>query len=516
MIKIMRKNNLITKTYTAFAVTTLALTLISAKSYAVTLSQDEARQLEQNFDDFIEKQRLNYKIQGISLVTKGDVNVNQKGNKYYAVTLPHLSIEDKNFNITEIGVISMNIVPSPDRQSWKASFAIPTPINVFENGNELVSQISIGGQKASAIWNTELNNVIKADIHYDNVKFRGLNPKATLSIPKIKYTTNLDKNKDGTWSGPANLNIYNLSGSGENHFGIDIEAIEINADIENLSPDAVKAFEETNAALGESRELNNNINTISPSHFKAYTNMLIDYYSNAANGFDLNMKAQNVRMNGQTKDSQNANLMVKNFEFGIDMQDIKSNKMSFDTNIQARGMKAQPTPGDLPVLFPKNFGFNVTVHNFPYQNVLATAKEDLRNNPDKGEKGYISGSLLNEKLPQMAKDAGTYITLQNTLVSNDNFKFLFDGTITPDLHAKQSMVGNIKATVYEHDKLMQTFMMNMASNPFLMLPLSFQSLAVESVDNKGVPVHIYDFKVDKSGGLTINDMTLGSGGLFGR
>lgn len=498
----------------SIAAAALSLALTTASPVLAAANEQEAQEIKSSIEQYITQQRQLYKMQGANLITKGDVQVTPKG-KYYAVILPHISSEDKQYNVTEVGVISMNVAPIKGTPRWKASVALPTPINVYENGNELQSQIIIGKQRATFVWDTQLDSPVTADATYENVQIRSLDPQIDFSIPKITYKVNMKENKDGTWTGPASVDLFNLVGSGENNFGLDIEHTTITATVDSLSSNAVEKHLDTANALAESFELNNDKDIASSPHFKAYGNMILDYYTNAANGMGFKIDATNIRIKGQTVESPDSNLLLGSFIFDTQFKDLKSDRTTFDADIQARGIKAQPTPSTLPVLFPEDTTFNFTVHNFPFQSVFKKTKEQLRINQGEHGGGYVKETLLADQLPQMAMDAGTYITLQDTQISNDNFKFLFDGRLQPDTTAPQPMTGNIKMTIYNHDKLMNTFMMNAAQIPFLSMPLMFQSLAVQSTDKDGIPVHIYDFQITKQGNLTINGQSLGGGGLLG-
>ena len=147
-----------------------------------------AQELKAMFNKLIERQKDAYKISGTEFRTTGDVMVEPAGN-YYAITLPNITTLDANGSRAELGMIAINAIPSDVDGQWKMSIAWPSPITFINKQGKPELKIDIGAQRMAGLFDKRMENFIKMDAAYQNVRVENYEKDNIITMPKISIKT---------------------------------------------------------------------------------------------------------------------------------------------------------------------------------------------------------------------------------------------------------------------------------------------------------------------------------------
>lgn len=185
------------------------LVLASTSAFAAAPVTDEgATALQSRFAKEFGS-RKDIKVAGMKADFTGAVNVVAKGS-YYQTTLPSLKLTDKKNNVVNVGKVVMNMMPTEDADEWKTSVAIPSTIGYQDVAGKNNSQITIGSQQASGIWDMKVFGLRKLDSSYNNIAFKNLSTKEGFSGDTLTVSYDLTKSADG-FSGPVDVMAKQLN-----------------------------------------------------------------------------------------------------------------------------------------------------------------------------------------------------------------------------------------------------------------------------------------------------------------
>lgn len=175
--------------------TCLALLLfIPAQALAET-SPETAQKLDKMFSKMLDSYADKAEKRGFTLLQDGQIMVETANDRYYAVTLPSLSLKYPEGGTLKIGMIAANVLPTEKADEWKISMAIPTPIVFYNKSNTPEMRIHIGGQNFSGIWNERLNSYSKFDGRYQDIRIENANVESETIIPAITLALDLSEGK---------------------------------------------------------------------------------------------------------------------------------------------------------------------------------------------------------------------------------------------------------------------------------------------------------------------------------
>ncbi len=186
------------------------LMLIALPTQAQTLTTDERAQvLKGQIEGFLENQKTVAANNGSTLVTKGDITV-EKAVGYYALTLPHITYIDAEGIRSEIGMIAVNAIPE-GTHDWKVTIALPTPISSFQKNGAPQFKTDIGAQNATGMWNEKLGHFTALNAAFGNLRFQDVMDKDALTIESATFTSALNENDPGAFTGTARMVFENLT-----------------------------------------------------------------------------------------------------------------------------------------------------------------------------------------------------------------------------------------------------------------------------------------------------------------
>lgn len=508
------------------------IALLSCSSMTPAFAQeldDNGKQLKAMFEKIIEDQKkLEFGPSSVysSLVFDGDVNVEQSG-KYYAVTLPHMTLQYPDGAKFEIGMVAINAAPHDDPDQWKMTFALPTPMTLTDENGEKTMQMKIGGQSASGVWNDTLGYFSKLDANYENIEFSDPENTYKFSMPNVRAVYDLDSDEEGKWSGPVyftfdetNMNIPEEGGE-----VLRIGSINFNMEMFKYNPANMDKYQEqiqklallqTDDAEGEA-----------PAPDIDVATMIDTFVSLMGDGFTSQYQLKDIMIKGDREENKFETLKIADAGFGFDMTGFLSNKVALDLRMGYQGFEMLPPPAGVPDIAPKNFNMDFSLQNIPFKEITDMGKNTAEAAMANPQMAQMAGMSVLFKLPALLSEAGTTLVMKDNHFGNDAYHVQIDGEVLTDIEAVNTATADVTGSIKGMDKLTQSLNAEMQANPtgpnasFIQQALMVLTMAKGfgeiSTNENGEPVHMYKFIMNKEGQMLLNgqDMKMLMGGAAG-
>ncbi|MGH1399332.1 MAG: hypothetical protein ACRBCT_08975 [Alphaproteobacteria bacterium] len=424
--------------------------------FAAPTHADEvtATHLKTLFTNILSEQQKIIAIDGTTtLNTKGDITVEEAG-KYYAITLPHLSINDSDGGAFDIGIISINASPHDANGQWKMTIALPTPLRITNADTAETIEIHFRSQKASGIFHEDIQQFSKFDAAYKNVKIgRAQN---TLNIGNITIKSDMEPDENNRWSGPATIALRNITtGTGGTKSKIKIDGIMANFLIDQLDPAMYLQHKNTILALHDQGAFSS-ADKISSATTQKLAASSFDAITKGMNGFSAKYAISGIDLTNRKGEKST----IKNTEITVNAGGfLESNKMNFGLGIKYDGFDASSMEQSNKNIIPSKADIGINIKNIPYieltkigQNTLAARAKD----EDIGKAIKMASIGLMFKLPAILSQAGTSIEIKDNMIGNALYTLALNGNIRADINAAKSATANITALFTGLDALMNT------------------------------------------------------------
>ncbi len=135
-------------------------------------------------------QKAAFEKTGGTFETNGTIMIEPAG-KYYAVTLPDITLVHANKSRTALGLIALNASPAGEKK-WNITMALPTPIITKDAGGQTESELSFGKQHFTGLWDENFQNFTNLKTIYENVRLSlpqqtADRPFSAATIKKLGY-----------------------------------------------------------------------------------------------------------------------------------------------------------------------------------------------------------------------------------------------------------------------------------------------------------------------------------------
>lgn len=470
--------------------------------------------LEKTFRGILERQAEEAELQDSTLVMEGDVMV-EDADTYYAVTLPHLSLEYEDGSRFEIGIIAVNAIPADDGMI-KMTVALPTPMTLKEPDGGAAVKIEIGSQNLSGIWHEKMNSFTKLKAQYKDITVRAMKDGEKFIIPDTQTVINLEQNDNGNWTGPIKLDVRDaeiISKAGENvgRFG----HIALNSRVIDYSLDTAMKYEENLRALMESYESGDSP-SISGQHMSAVYSLVTDVMMNAWDGFETTISVEDIELFTPAKEDAPAeHIKLDKGGFSFDMTGFRDNSVTMRTAFHYDGLDIQPPPEDFSDATPSRMNFDFNIANVPFKEIVDLGKTSIEAGAQNPQMAQMIGLQAMMSIPQLITQAGTKLTIDNSYAGNDIYNILVNGAVTADLKAAFGATGESTVEVFGLDKLIEIYKSRL-DDPALteeekkVVQENIQKITVlktvgqQAENEEGQPVRIYKFTLDEKGQTMLN------------
>ncbi len=439
-----------------FTILSFFLILSPQDASAQKINDKEAALLKTEIQKTLEFYNGFYAAGGAAtLKWDGDILV-EPADKYYAVTLPDLTIIDhQKQQEIHVGMIAANAIPvekkdANDIDKWNLSVALPTPILAHRNG-KVVGQVDAREQKISILWAPALKQMIDADITLDDVVFADYTTGLSTLADSFKLERNFRKDgKQNTWTGFDRYTIENILLQDQNKTEImKAKKIVAKSDLQNMdfqkALDMQKRYGELSKGIAENKS---GIDTTTVIDFigqglglyagqKAMFHVEDAYVYGAETGRALDIDTIDglVEMTGKGKGFVKSKVWLENV-------------MSYTLTPQGQKQVSMHSPF--------NVVFDGSLNNLPE---LKDFKSMIQNTPITNEQGQPTGfydkTIKVGELLTLLNKTGTLVTINEVKAESALSSMALTGNTTFHPDAQWGVQSNSVLTFQGLDKLSQ-------------------------------------------------------------
>lgn len=497
---------------TIFVVFAAVFSIISLNAHGQDNSPES--RLENVFRDLLERQAEEAESRNAKLVTEGDIMVEDAGS-YYAVTLPHISLEYPEGGRFEIGIIAINAIPGEDK-TIKMTVALPTPMTAFNPDGEAVMAASIGRQNLSGIWHEDMRSFTKLKAKYSDIRMQSLEDSTAVLMPKAEAVINLEQNEGGNWSGPLTLDIRELQTFSETGEAVaTFGHIGLNSSVFDYSLDTVMKHEDNMRALTESLQSGDSPST-SSQHITAIYKLVTDVMMNAWDGFENTITVSDMDINVPAKGNEPAeHVTLDQGGFSFDMTGFRDNNVAMRIAFSYEGLSVEPVPEDFSATTPTDMNFDFNITNVPFSEIVGLGETTIDAGTKNPQMAQMIGLQALMSIPQLITEAGTKLSIDNSYAGNESYNVLVNGALTADLKAALGATGESTIEVRGLETLIDAYKAQLDDPDIteaeekvikdnLKKISTLQLIGQQAEDDQGRAIRSYKFELGQDGKATLN------------
>ncbi len=523
------------KTFLSFM--TLAMLAFSPAAYAQKPVSDEGMtQVKQAVDDAIKFERDVAAKSGAGLKMSADPQITNKGS-YYEVRLPDVSYTYPAVGVIDVGTVVLNVTHGKTDDEYLASMAVqPTMTFTAEDGQKLV--MNVGSQKFAMAWQAGLRTPTRVDAEYKDLKLTADGKeKFDAVIAHTRVVVNLQKNAEGTWSGPIETEMTDITGNlpaSETAGAATIKLARIynKTDYDSFDLALALSSKKKMEALVNDAEGKNVEDTE-----KVLTTLLEDgtaFFGGAkteivVSNFVAEVAALPAK-EGQTPE-QPRSLRLAEFSSLVDIQGLKSDKGNISARVTIKDLVGNnvvdpETAGYLP----QNGNIELYMQDMPLQSLykafaglaiqgLRAAKmaeeAEARGQPSNMKRHHESQVMAAAfALPQMLTTAGSSVSVRNSFIRAPDLSADLFGSFKATPGAAKIGVGEMTLKLQGLDEALKKLETDDSRQARRAVQgLSFLQVLGQQDTENGKPIRKYVFAVTLEGKMLLNGAEIG--GLLG-
>lgn len=491
------------------------IVLIAPAPAFAQITPQGVEKLQSLFADIIARYASAAKSSGAELITEGDILV-EPGDFYYAVTLPHVSVKQKDGSTTEIGMISANVIPGEKPDQWKMTVALPTPLTHRNPEGTITLIAGIGSQNFAGIWHEKFGTFIKINAQYKDIAIDQPLEQTRAAIPSASLTYDLTENAEGRWSGPADFKMSDFrmmfdKDKSEAHIG----SLSVTSAIKDYALDSAQNYQAQIEALTESYEAGD-APSDSTAHLLGVYNMVFDFLGKAWDGFGFSMTMTDFSLTRPpSPGTPEGRIIISNAGFGFDMDGFRSGIVRMGLAVNYDGFLMTPTTPDYNPATPGHVEARLNIGNLPYAEMVDLGRGALQGTLQNPQAGKLAGLQAMMMLPQILTTAQTTATLNTMTFGNAQYDVLANGAMTANLKAVSGATGKARAEVSGMERLTE-LLKTSAENPGVdaaqkkTMQDTLATLAVVQMigqmekNSAGKDVRVYNFELNEQGQALLN------------
>jgi hypothetical protein len=459
------------------------------------------------FDELLSFQKSSLASSGMTLQFDGAVNVENAG-KYYAVTLPHLSVAYGDGSKLDIGMVAVNASVHQEPGKWKMTLAVPTPMVFSDSSGVETGRLSIGGQSAAGIWSEALKNFSKLDANYESISLSFKKNAVEIVIPKTRVVYDLDEGAPGKWSGPVYFNFSNIAVSNATHKDVlKIGQLDLNIETFEFDQNGFAKYQKDLTAFIQNAEKNP---AAAPS--AAETQQLYNTFMAAlGDGFTSQYQISDISIKGdETQDF--TSIALGSASIGFDATGFLKDQVTLGLRLAYDGVKIEPAQAGIKKLVPSTLNLDWAVEKIPFKAVSGTVGNTLQGAGTQGDAMQFGAMSLLFKLPALLSQAGTSIVLENNKIANDIYQVDVNGKAIANLQAVNSATADVTMVIKGLDAILGILNAEAsspdASKADVTEAINYITMlkAMGAVDPAvaGETVHKYHFIMNEQGQMLLN------------
>jgi len=507
---------------------TLAFLFSVSQAQANTVSLNGAKDIESDIEAIIQQLDDGTAASGMKLMQDGELKVVPRADSYYAVTFPHLSIVMPSEEKLDIGVISMNVMPTESDKMWKITMAMPTPMAVYDDDEALAFTIDIGEQKFAGVWHTEAQYFIQEQTEYKNIVAKDAQDNFVFTIPVLTSQTDLDETSPGLLSGGTYMNMKNINLDVGAKSMLSIDGIVLEADISDYDYKKMHQYREDVSGMmkdlqtAQDGEMDDDIGS---KQVNQLMTSIMDNLMSAWKGFDARATITGIRGSDPTGMMP---VSLDGLTFSYGSTDFNTDDASIYYGFSHSGLNVQVPDPTTQAMIPTTSNFKLRFDSVPLQKLMQEAKTVTEKAAAQPNAAQMHTNEIKNKIPQMLADAGTQLEISNSFVEGKDYAVHYSGNVRADASAAKKAVGDALITFHGMDKIIQQIQASQAEGGSMMPPMLQQGLAMlgfvqmvgqQGNDENGRPARVYEFELKPDGTVMLNGtdlQTMMSGAMGGQ
>lgn len=515
----------------------LAVFMSPVAAYAQKPVSDEGlAQVKQVVDDALKFEREVAAKSGSGLKLSADPQITNKGS-YYEVRLPDVSYNYPSIGVIDIGTIVLNVTHGKTDNEYLASMAVqPTMTFTADDGEKLV--MNIGGQKFAMAWQAHLRSPTRVDAEYKDIKLKADGKdKFDALIANTRIVANLQENSDGTWSGPIETEMTDISADLPASETAGAAKIKLARFYNKSDYDSLDLA----LALSSKKKVEEMVRGAGGKNIEdtelALTTMLEDgasFFGGTKSevivkGFSADVAALPPK-EGQTPE-QPRSLRLAEFNSVVEMKGLKSDKGNIAAQVAVKDLVANNVVDpEAAGYLPQNANVEIYLDDMPLQSLYKAfaglliqgtraakmAEEaEARGQPSNMKRHHESQVMAAAfAIPQMLTSAGSKVAVRNTFMRAPDLTTEIFGEFKAVPGAAKIGVGEMTMNIFGLDELLKKLeTSNTRQGRKAVQGLSFLQVLGQQDTKDGKPVRKYVFAVTAEGRMTLNGADIG--GLMG-
>jgi hypothetical protein len=445
-------------------------------------------------------------------------------DSYYAVTLPHLSMLSGDGSRVEVGIVTLNVMPTDVPTQWKMTLALPSPITFYDAKNTPEMQLAIMKQYFAGVWDEKFRNFTKLKAQYKDINLRAADRSMEIAVPDFTAIYDLKENANKNLSGPILFEITGLQAASTTGGKIVVGKIEYALNLLDYSVDAAAAYRDNMAALTESYQSGEESG--SRAHVTGLYNLVADFIGTVWDGFTSTLGARDIALSSPATAGKPAqDIRLADAAISFDMTGFRKNSVTLRAGMNYNGLSITPLPDPAAgSALPTQAHVDLSIHNLPYNEMRALGKTSVDAAVKAPQMAQLAGLQALMSLPQLFTQAGTVLELKDTVLAAKDYRVGANGMLSADMKAMKSAVGKGRMEVAGLDKMiamtserlknpkldpMEKAKLEKAASTLTALQLAGQM----GKDSTGAPARTYDFELTKDGKILMNgaDISLFTG-----
>ncbi len=498
-----------------FFITLFALAALSFSPDAAAAT-DRSDDIRAIVGDFLSNYQTQLDSTASRLVMDGEILV-EKSDHYYAVTLPHIKIEDRDGSMLDIGMIAINAMPARTDGDWNMTIAMPTPIITYDENGDPAVTVRIGAQSFAGIYSPRLDNFYKFNAQYDQINVINHTNDLTIDLGRVTMVSDLTANNDDLWSGPTTLTVDNLHAYSDSQPG-EIRANRISGqiDIGDYDHKAMAAYEENLMALEESVRSGDNP-AASARHQAGTYNLFSDFWTQAFNDLSVRLAVKSLFSDsGERDDHPATTFSLEQGHIHLGLSGLRQNLAGIHTGLAFQGFSSDAVKETaIQDIEPQRFSLNISLNDIPLHDLVATGRETFKNTAHIAESPQLPMIQMAMTMPQMLSAAGSHMAIRDSYMRNDLYDIGLDAKVTANVEAALGAVGESRLTIAGMDRLLAALKTAGQSDALpegkaaqlqqaATILTILQMVGQNETNDSGDAVRVYNVELNKQGQTLLN------------
>lgn len=400
-------------------------------SFSSSAFADQTRTLEKQIQTSLDRFQRNLALHGVTAHLEGGLII-EKADTYYAITLPDISIDYPGQSHLDVGIISINALPSKDKDVWRMRVALPTPMRITNALKGESFNIHLATQNIEAFWHgkTDLITALHADLQ--NIRLED----------------------------PASGQQITVGNSNFNH-GITDPDLSKFAEYRKAQDKWLERAKKSSSALTE-------------DDLKTAESLFNFYVGDYAQSQETSLKLSNV----QIKDGVKTRLNISDIDVLASIKSVEGGLLDVLSHTDMKGIAVaqSPTPSTEKSSLPSYAKSTLHLTKLPKSETLSFLKENAMNNlalaiflnnpsttaeqlKKQAQTSQQARKKMFEKLDAfktaLAK-TGSQAALSFETGTADDYALSLNMALQGDEIAKQKGTGEIKISLQGYDKFKET------------------------------------------------------------